>query len=290
MNLSHALLQVSVLCCLSVAHCQDGGNATIASPASKSVKTSLRGAASGAVASEAKTLFNAATPSPRLLGATSSFLEPQVGTIESESKTPAKYIRKHLRGGARLPSQPLSKTLLEQVEIMETVAQTTFLQPQARPVVEAIEQPSSAAIVELPGSRSAGLKNLVSAPIVLTGSMRVDVADPETFLSDDAIHKAVAEGIADILGIHPECISLKASWSGSMLLASFDERVSHMDRSVDVDITITLGQHLVVAPESLAYMFNMLPSEEISTAIQGELSALGESRHALKVLKHSIAW
>lgn len=128
-----------------------------------------------------------------------------------------------------------------------------------------------------------------SGPLVLSGHMRMEVPDPQSFLSDTDAHNAVIDGIAHILDIRSDHISLEVSWSGSMLMMSSHELARHIDRSVDVDYYVRLQPHLVVSPMSLIYMVNSQVAEEISSTIQEELTAIKGQGYIVKVLENKIA-
>jgi len=138
-------------------------------------------------------------------------------------------------------------------------------------------------------NRVLDLEGTYSGPVVLSGQMRMEVPDPQTFLSDTSARDAVLQGISHILDIRSDYISLEASWSGSMLMMSSHEAAQHIDRSVDIDYSVRLQPHLVVSPMSLIYMVNSQAAAEISSTIQDELTAIKGEDYIVKVLEHKIA-
>jgi len=113
-----------------------------------------------------------------------------------------------------------------------------------------------------------------SANIVFSGRMRIDVPDPRSFLTDAVAQQAATDTIANIIGIRPEFFAAEASWAGSMFMSDSDEIDRHIDRSVDMDFTITLPPHHVMSPISFIYMFNSQSNEEVTLAVQEALTAV----------------
>lgn len=128
-----------------------------------------------------------------------------------------------------------------------------------------------------------------SGPIVFSGHMRMEVPNPQTFLSDADAQNAVREGISRILGLRSDFISLEASWSGSILMMSADESAKHIDRAIDIDYSAVLQPHHFVSSTSLVYMVSAQATAEMSSTIQEELRGAKGQSYIVKVLEHKVA-
>lgn len=216
--------------------------------------------------------------------------------------TTAQSARKSLRGLDRHSSEPAShqtvgKSLTE-LASFASGSLATGVWPHHRPAThldfthraEPVLVDATAKIQ--PASEKANMHDteaVHSGTVVLSGNMRIDVPEPQAFLEDTAARERMKQGIAHILGIRAQYISLDVSWSGSMLVTTSLEPMRHIDRSVDVYYTITLEPHLVVSPMSLVYTFNSQPQEEIAFAIQAELDAAKGPGYSISVIEHEIS-
>lgn len=222
--------------------------------------------------------------------------------------TTAQSARKSLRGLTRHSSEPAShqavgKSLTE-LASFASGSLATGVWPHHRPtthpdsthraermLVDATPILDATAKIQ-PASEKANMhdtESVHSGNVVLSGNMRIDVPEPQAFLEDTAAREGMKQGIAHILGIRAQYISLEVSWSGSMLVTTSLEPMRHIDRSVDVYYTITLEPHLVVSPMSLVYTFNSQPQEEIAFAIQAELDAANGPGYTISVIEHEIS-
>jgi len=129
-----------------------------------------------------------------------------------------------------------------------------------------------------------------SGNIVFSGRVRIDVPDPRSFLADAVAQQAATDGIANIIGIRPEFFAAEASWAGSMIMSDSDEIDRHIDRSVDMDYTITLPPHHLMSPISFIYMFNSQSNEEVTSVVQEALTAVKGQHYSIEILDHEMVW
>lgn len=174
------------------------------------------------------------------------------------------------------------------VPVTVAASPQTSVSHNLRRSVATLPLSSQAMEAELEDNRVIDAEGARSGPIFLYGHMRMEVPDPQAFLSDTDARNAVLEGISHILGIRSDYISLEASWAGSMLLMSH-ESAHHIDRSVDLDYSVALQPHHAVSPASLIYMVNSQAAAEISSTIQEELTGAKGHGYIVKVLEHKIA-
>lgn len=254
----------------------------------------LQGAANVTTVAVAKVVVNMTTTA----GSTRN-LRGQANTTAA-SETAAQMVRKSLRG---LPGHQTYRlqavaditarsTLLQTQAVLVQMPKANLRSTHTEPVlVDATPIPEATAKIQRASEKASvdAPEAVHSGTVVLSGNMRIDVPEPQAFLEDTAAREGMKQGIAHILGIRPQYISLDVSWSGSMLVTTSLEPMRHIDRSVDVYYTITLEPHLVVSPMSLVYTFNSQPQEEIAFAIQAELDAAKGPGYTISVIEHEMS-
>lgn len=190
-----------------------------------------------------------------------------------------------LRGGAANASSART-----QVAVTVAASPLTTVSKGLRGPVAALSPLSFQAMdTGLEDDRAIDPEDVHEGPVVLSGHMRMEVPDPQAFLSDTEAHNAVLESLSHILDIRSDFISLEASWSGSMLMMSSQEAARYLDTSVDIDYSVTLQPHHVVSPMSLTYIVNSQTAAQISSTIQEELTSVKGHDYVVKVLEHKIA-
>jgi len=220
------------------------------------------------------------------------------------SVTLAQPLKKSLRGLVPLAVVPRNQTAWKRLrgraqEVEAVVADAVVADAVVADAVVAHSQEVVTVVADAKSVPDVVVKDIAkdisaqvtsSGNIVFSGRMRIDVPDPRSFLTDAVAQQAATDGIANIIGIRPEFFAAEASWAGSMFMLDSDEIDRHIDRSVDMDYTITLPPHHVMSPISFIYMFNSQSNEEVTSAVQEALTAVKGPHYSIEILDHEMVW
>jgi len=215
------------------------------------------------------------------------------------SVTLAQPLKKSLRGLAPLAVVPRNQTALKRLRGRAQEVETAVADAAVADAVVAHSQEVETVVADAKSVPDVVVKDIAkdisaqvtsSGNIVFSGRMRIDVPDPRSFLTDAVAQQAATDGIANIIGIRPEFFAAEASWAGSMFMSDSDEIDRHIDRSVDMDYTITLPPHHVMSPIPFIYMFNSQSNEEVTSAVQEALTAVKGPHYSIEILDHEMVW